>query len=149
MGQQDIIANISPNLPGFLHAANTDSQYWLAGINGDAAVGRDHCRGTIVSLMETAWLGLIFNFGKIFSLPSFLPLSEVQIALRQPASGMLCLLHFCGPNPWNASTGACLSQVCFKNSLGLCGLIILLFEVYYAETICSERKTEYFSIYPA
>lgn len=100
VGQEDTTANISPNPSGymFLHAANTDSQYWLAGINGDAAIER----GNFLPAWETALQDLIFNFGKIFPLPSSL-LSEMQNNLRQSASGVLCLLYCCGPSPWNVT----------------------------------------------
>lgn len=44
----------------------------------------------------------------------------------------------------------CLSQFCLRSTLNfqLSDLIILPFEVHFVETVCNERKTEYFSIYP-
>lgn len=103
VGQQDTTASISPNLPGymFLHAANTDSQYWLAGITEDATVERGHC----LPSRETTLQSWIFNSGNFFL---FLPLSlisEVQNNLRQSGSGMVFLFYCCGPNPWNVNTG--------------------------------------------
>lgn len=92
VGQEDTTANISPNPSGymFLHAANTDSQYWLADIKGDAAIERGNC----LPAWETALQGLIFNFGKIFSLPSSIPLKwdakwPETICLRSALSSLL------------------------------------------------------------
>lgn len=97
VGQQDTTANFLPNPTGyiFFHAANADNQYWLASINGDAAIERVN----YLPSWETELQGLIFNFGKIFSLPSSILLND----LRQSASGMLCLLCCCGPSPWNVT----------------------------------------------
>lgn len=71
LGQQDTTANISPNFPGcmFLHAVNTDSQYWLAGINGDAAVERDHYLPTW-SQHDKVWFLILVKFWPF--LPLFL-----------------------------------------------------------------------------
>lgn len=92
VGQQDTTADISPNLSGymFLHAANTDSLYWLAGINGDATVEKGHCSPS----WETALQSLSFNFGKIFSFPSSRTLKwgakwPETISLRNALSSLL------------------------------------------------------------